>query len=75
VSIEEEKIESYLVIDEDGSEHLINVFREVRISIFAGAKNKTYGSICHRMKNGNHVNVLSGGVVEDFVTGKKMRRS
>jgi hypothetical protein len=74
MNINYEQIESYVVAEDDGTEHIVIVEREVRIGMFAGKKIKTFGKIIHKFENGNHVNVLADGFVEDFVTGKKMRR-
>lgn len=70
----EYKIESFIAVDDDGNEYIINKFREINEIMFAGVKQRTNGKICYRTESGNHVNVHTDGTLEDFVTGTKMCR-
>lgn len=70
----EHKIESFIAVDGDGNEYIINVFREINEIIFAGVKQRVNGKIYYRTEDGNHVNVHTDGTLEGFDTGTKMRR-
>lgn len=70
----EHKIESFIAVDGDGNEYIINVFREINEIMFAGVKQRMNGKVRYRTEGGNPVNVHTDGTLEDFVTGTKMHR-
>lgn len=70
----EHKIGSFIAVDDDGYEHVIIKLQEINEIMFAGVKQRVNGKISYKSEDGNHVNMHTDGILENFVTGTKMRR-
>jgi hypothetical protein len=69
------KVDSYIAVDGTGKRHTITVYATfTEVVTLAGSEGWLEGTRQHRMPNGNHVNVLDDGTLEDIHTGLKMRR-
>jgi hypothetical protein len=67
--------DSYLAVNEEGEQFQIDVHTTFTAFHPVDGKIKwTSGSKEHKLQNGNHVNVLQDGTLEDFVTGMNMRK-
>jgi hypothetical protein len=71
-----EKTGSFVAVDADGNRRNVNIyttFTEHRP--LSGRATWVDGSVSYELDNGNHVNVLSDGTLEDFVTGQKLHKA
>jgi hypothetical protein len=67
--------DSYLAENAEGEQFQIDVHTTFTTFHPVDGKIKwTPGSKEHKLQNGNHVNILRDGTLEDFVTGMKMRK-
>jgi hypothetical protein len=70
-----EKTRSYKVVDDQGREHVIDVYTEVsEVTLMSGQPQLVRGIQSHKMaSNGNHVIVNNDCTVEDIVQRRVMR--
>ena len=72
-----ERTERYTAVDEDGVEHLIDVYTDmIEMRPFGAAPQRVPGLNSHKMSaTGCPVNVESDGTLVNVATGRKMRRT